>query len=143
MVAQRGTLRFQAQGAYLLVSLPVSAFRDFDEDGDHRMSEEELARHRGVLSAQVIAGVQLLRGAEPLPLEGMLLNLSRPHHQSGPADQIVIMGRFKTPEDGPLRFQLQLFGGEAVTQQVQLRITRRGIQSEVILSPQNAGIQIH
>ena len=106
------------------------------------MSEGELARHRDALSAQVIAGVQLFRGTEPLPLEGLLLNLSRPHHQSGPAAQVVIMGRFKAPGDGPLRFQLQLFGGEASTRQLQLRITRRGTQSEVILSPQNAEIQI-
>ena len=142
MVAQRGTLSFQARGAYLLISLPVSAFHGFDEDGDRRMSEGELARHRGALSDQVLAGIQLLRGTEALPLEGLLLNLSRPHHVSGPAEQIVIMGRFKAPGDGPLRFQLQLFGGDAATRQLQLRITRRGQQSEVRLSPQNTALQI-
>ena len=32
MVAQKGTLNFEAGGAYLLVSLPVSAFTGFDDE---------------------------------------------------------------------------------------------------------------
>lgn len=120
MVAQKGTLNFSGDGAYLLLSLPVSALRRVDENGDGLLNAHELQTHRAAIEQQVRAAVQLRRGGRALELQGLLLNLAPADHRPGhPAvhtaphahqhpntlpgaaatSQLVVMGRFALTGD--------------------------------------------
>jgi hypothetical protein len=106
MVAQNGTLNFSGGGAYLVLSVPVSAFERVDDDGDGLLSPRELQAHRPRIEQAVLAAVQLRRSGRALELQGLLLNLSPSDHAGGathdaPARQLVVMGRFALGEGTP------------------------------------------
>lgn len=144
MVAQKGTLNFSGGGAYMVLSLPVSAFKGVDDDGDQLLSLAELRSHAGSIEQQVQAGVQLLNKGHPLALQGLMLNLSPPDDApTAPANQIVVMGRYALAPavanklgtaPGPvadaalhpaLTFKVDLFGRAAAEQAYDITITRK------------------
>lgn len=99
MVAQKGTLNFSGGGAYLLLSLPVSALSGVDDNADGLLSQTELRAHTPVIEAQVRSGIQLTERARPggraFELQGLMFTLSPPDSTpSAPASQLVVMGRF-------------------------------------------------
>jgi hypothetical protein len=137
MVAQRGTLNIAGQGAYLVLSLPVSAFSGIDDDRDGALSVTEMRTHATAIEMQIQQGVQLTDSHGPRPLEGLMLNLSPPDdaHRDA-ATQLVVMGRFALDTDGgPIRFGLSLFGSDD-TERLQEIVVTRGAQSQrMVLSP--------
>ena len=138
MVSQRGTLNLVDSGAYLVLSLPVSAFTGIDDDRDGKLSQQELRTHAPSIEAQVQNGVQLvsLRGAHVL--EGLMLNTSPPDDAPGaPAEQIVVMGRFLLePSDPDLAFTFKLFGSGKTEQVEQITVTRGAETQLMTLTPQ-------
>ena len=46
MVAQHGTLNVVNEVAFMVLSVPVSAFEGIDDDGDGQLSMEEFTQHR-------------------------------------------------------------------------------------------------
>lgn len=144
MVAQKGTLNFSGDGAYLLLSLPVSALVRVDDDGDGLLSARELQAHTADIERQVRAAVQLVRGGRALPLQGLLLNLSPPEHPAGQvaahpsshtagaaASQLVVMGRFALAADAlpavgsAYRFRIGLFGRRPAERRIDMVFTQR------------------
>lgn len=73
MVAQRGTLNIVNGGAFIVLSMPVLAFRGVDDDGDGRMSNAEFAAHRLTIADTVKANVVLSDAQGPRELQGMML----------------------------------------------------------------------
>lgn len=133
MVAQKGTLNVEGGGAYLLVSLPVSAFTGYDDDGDRRLSQTELQHHAPVLQQQVSRGLQLLLDAQPLPFELLLMNTAPPDDTPGaPATHLVVMGRYVLPTDAAadpdagFRFIVRLLGQAPDERQLDMAFTRQG-----------------
>ncbi len=112
MAAQKGTLNLTPEGAYLVLSLPVSALQGVDNDGDGRMSQAELQAHAPVIEAQVQRGVRLSTGGTARALEGLMLSLSPPDDQpAAPALQVVVLGRFAPVSvGGPSWLEVRLFG---------------------------------
>ena len=112
MVAQKGTLNLTPEGAYLVLSLPVSAFQGVDDNGDGLLSQAELRDHAPSLVAQVQRGVRLSSGGTARALEGLMLSLSPPDDQpSAPGSQVVVLGRFAPASvAGPSWLELSLFG---------------------------------
>ena len=45
VAAQKGTLNFAGNAAFLVLSVPVSAIHSVDDDGDGMLSKAELATH--------------------------------------------------------------------------------------------------
>lgn len=142
MVAQKGTLNFDGRGAYLLVSLPVSAFTGHDDDGDQRLSSPELQRHAATLQQQLSAGLQLWVGEQPVPFEPLLLNTAPPDETPlAAATHMVAMGRYVLPhgigQDGSAsyRFSVGLFGQAADEQQLDLAFTRQGQSQTLSFTP--------
>jgi len=131
MVAQKGTLNFQGDGAYLLLSLPTAALQGVDDDGDGRLSPTELRAHAARIEQQVQAGVRLHSGGRDLPLQGLMLTLS-PDDDAAPAQpasQLVVMGRYAlgAPHAEAPRYTLTyaLFGRTDAERQLQLTVTRQ------------------
>ena len=48
MVEQHGTINFTNGGAFLVLSVPVSAFDGVEDDGDGALSAKELSQTNGV-----------------------------------------------------------------------------------------------
>lgn len=144
IVSQRGTLNIVAGGAYMVLSLPVSAFTGIDDDGDGRLSVQELRAHAGSIEAQVQSGVSLVSSQGVHALEGVMLNTAAPEDApTAQVEQIVVMGRFPMdPGANDLVFSLGLFGSGPNEQVEQITVTR-GPESQLLtLSPKNARDQV-
>ena len=138
MVAQRGTLNIvvasasaaPSAGAYLVLSIPVSALQGVDDDHDGLLSASELQRHAASIEDQLRAQVQLVGKAGALPLQGLMLQLSSPDETPGaPATQLVVMGRFAlgtlgAPGDA-LSLTIGLQGQHAGEQRFDVFVTRQ------------------
>ena len=138
MVAQRGTLNIVDDGAFMVLSLPVSAFRGVDDDGDGRLSMAEFGKHRQAIASAVTREVQLSDPQGARPLAGLMLTLSPPDQDpTGPAAQLIAMGRFAlaAPEQ-PLRMQVGLFGSTPAEQTLQLTVTHRSEAGLLVLTPE-------
>lgn len=136
MVAQSGTLNIVNDGAFMVLSLPMSAFEGVDDDGDGAMSPAELSRHAPQINQQVQLGAQLLAENQPLPLEGVLLQLSHTDEDpSTTATQLIVMGRFQLPSPATgLRFRLGLFGSGAGEQSQAITVSQGDTAHRLVLS---------
>lgn len=141
MVAQRGTLRVDAKGAWLVVSVPVAALGAVDDDADGKLSAAELRRHRGAIEARVHGGLRVLDDAGPCPLEGLLVNLAADHgSRLAPTDQVIAMGRYRLRDfEGALRVEADLFGRTAETGTLYLSATRGAAARTLVLSAEHPG----
>ncbi len=147
MVAQHGTLNFVGSGAFLVLSLPVSAFDGVDDDGDGRLSFAELKAHRAAIEATVVNRVRLADGHGLLPLQGVMLSLAPPDDApAAPAAQLVVLGRYALPGDAAglsaLQWSMPLFGRHADEQRLVLTVTRGAEQQELLLQPGQAAARL-
>jgi hypothetical protein len=147
MVAQRGTLNIVGDGAFMVLSLPVSAFPGIDDDGDGKLSSAELAAHQVQIFATITREVQLTDSQGKRPLEGLMLSLSPPDDApQAPASQLVALGRFALPAgtvdtsalDPSLRFGVNLFGKDALERNFQITVTRKPQAQVLMLTPDRA-----
>lgn len=144
MVAQRGTLNIVDDGIFMVLSLPVSAFSDIDDDGDGKMSLAEFSLHRSAIVEAINDGVQLYDQDGVRPLEGMMLSPVTPHDEpESPVRQLVVMGRFllKRVADESLNrslvFKLTLFGTSTTEQEFQVtaKYPEKSKQHKIMLTP--------
>lgn len=147
MVAQHGTLNLVGTGAFLVLSLPVSAFEGVDDDGDGRLSAAELQAHRSAIEATVARRVRLADAQGELPLQGVMLSLSPPEEDpTAPATQLVVLGRYALPADAArvrgLRWTMELFGRGAGERQLVLTATRGQQRQEALLVPAQAQVRL-
>jgi hypothetical protein len=137
MVAQRGTLNLVDNAAYMVMSLPVSAFRGVDDDGDGLLSLSEGNRHIREIESQIREGVQLSSPIGHLPLEGVMITLSPSDSTpSSPAAQIVVVGRYALEgSNEALELRLSLFGKDATEQAQEITVTRGKERQRMVLGP--------
>lgn len=134
MPAQQGTLNLLGDGAFMVLSVPVSALRGADDNGDGLLDARELHVHWRDIQAQVERGVELRDASGPRPLQGLMLTLSPADDApDSAATQLVALGRFALgAPTAPLHFRLGLFGRSPAERGFQIRITR-GDQAELLL----------
>ncbi|MGB5247485.1 MAG: hypothetical protein WBN34_13120 [Woeseia sp.] len=138
MVEQQGTINFKNGGAFLVLSVPVSAFADADEDSDGALSESELARNAEKIKQHLQSNVRLLDDAgEALPLQGLMLSLAHPDDaHAAPAKYVVALGRFLVEEeDAALEFEMALKGAEHEQQHFRITTTRQGVSRVLSIAP--------
>jgi hypothetical protein len=137
VAAQKGTLNFAGNAAFLVLSLPVSAMHSVDDDGDGMLSKAELATHADAIGQQVKAGVQLMGPAGALPLQLVMINIETPESApAAPASHLVVLGRYdleaqgkvadvpKTAASDGLSLRFTLFGNKPGEQVEDLTVTR-------------------
>jgi hypothetical protein len=138
MVEQHGTINFTNGGAFLVLSVPVSAFDGVDDDGDGALSARELGQHTAEVEQQFYDSVQLLNGrGESLPLQGLLMSLvSTDHAPTAPARQLIAFGRFAvTDAITPLDLRIVLQGKTSEEKNITITATRDGSSQEMVFSP--------
>jgi hypothetical protein len=146
MVAQKGTLNLQGDGAYLVVSLPVSAFSGIDDDGDGAWSAQELGLHGPHIQAQIKAQIQLRDALGRRPIDGITLVPTPPDDKpADPVTQLVVLVRFQlaqpVPADGAamatgLVFHAGLFGATPAEQQLSIAVTQGPQKQLLVLTPE-------
>ena len=139
VVSQRGTLNIVGDGAYMVLSLPVSALSGIDDDQDGLLSVAELRAHGASIESQIRQGVALDSDQGRSALEGIMLNTAPPDSTpSAPSTHLVVLGRFAIPAQATkLTLALQLFGTRADEQTEQIAVTR-GTESQLItLTPEH------
>ncbi len=138
MVAQHGTLNIVGDGAFMVLSLPASAFPQADDSGDGLLSLNEFQTHQAELLSAVQANVQLLDENDPRPLDGLLLSLSPDDDApNAPAANVVALGRFVLArgELSPrLQMQIALFGSEGKS--IDFTVTRAAEKHVLTLGPE-------
>lgn len=144
MVEQHGTLNFVGSGAFLVISLPVTAFHGIDDNGDQRVSAQELRDHWAAIEEQVRASVKLSDAAGPRPLEGIILNTSPPHETPDePAPQIVVLGRFAlADEKAPLTLDIGMWGTAEKERSYEIGVTRNGVRRTMVAAPERSRLDV-
>ena len=146
MVAQKGTVNLQGDGAYMVVSLPVSAFQGIDDDGDGAWSPQELGLHAAQIHIQLAQQLRLRDAQGPRPIEGVTLIPTPPDDRpNDPVTQLVVMARFVLahpvaldalyPEQG-LLFHAGLYGQQAAEKQLSITVTQGAHKQLLMLSPE-------
>lgn len=139
VVSQRGTLNIVGDGAYMVLSLPVSSLSGFDDNQDGLLSVDELRAHGASIESQIKQGVALDSNQGRSALEGVMLNTAPPDSTpAAPSTHLVVLGRFAIPAQATeLKLALRLFGTRADEQTEQIAVTR-GTQSQLItLTPEH------
>ncbi len=133
VVSQRGTLNIVGDGAYMVLSLPVSSLSGFDDNQDGLLSVDELRAHGASIESQIKQGVSLDSNQGHSALEGVMLNTAPPDSTpTAPSTHLVVLGRFAIPaQTTDLKLALRLFGTRADEQTEQIAVTR-GTQSQLI-----------
>jgi hypothetical protein len=120
MVAQHGTLNFVDNYVYIVLSLPISAFTNIDDDKDGNISLNEFNKHRHDVSEEIIKSIYLSVHDADITINGLLLNPSFDHeHVKGQTqvqqnvkhlDQVTITGRYTLPSaQSKVNFNIKLF----------------------------------
>ena len=142
MVAQRGTLNLQGNGAYMVLSVPASAFPRADDDGDGKLSQAELTAHRADMQTIVEKGILLHDSQVQRPLQGVFFTLSPPDDApQAPSDQVVVMARFVLAGpveagDQKLRLTVKLFGRTSAEREFQITVTQGSQAQLMLLNPE-------
>ena len=135
MVAQHGTLNFVDDGAFMVLSLPMSAFKGIDDDGDGKVSMIEFNNHRAGIVEAIGQSVTLGDEQGNLSLQDIMLSPVVAHDASDESiAQLTIMGRFALAgAKAALRFQVDLFGKQSTEQLLKITATRQSDHQEYIL----------
>ena len=139
IVSQHGTLNIVGDSAFMVLSLPVSAFKGIDDDGDGLLSVSELRAHSASIELQIKQGVQLQNSRGIRTLGGLMLNTVPPEHDySAPAKQIVVLGRYDLDSgSSDIKFTLRMFGAEIDERTEKITVTK-GTRTQIInLTPEN------
>lgn len=137
MVAQHGTVNIVDDGAFIVLSVPMSAFPVVDEDGDGVVTMIEFNSHRAEITESIRHNVVLSDDHATLALEGILLSPEVDHDEAGTstnAHQLTVMGRFTLVDpSAALSLFVGLYGQQEGEQNLQITGTRRAEGSEHVL----------
>lgn len=139
MPAQQGTLNVVGDSVFEVVALPVSAFPGVDEDGDGRLSDQEVAAHEAALQAQVGQRYRLFDGELPGQLEFVLVRAEhdeRSEASTAGAPTLLVLLKTRFPAaPRELRLQTDLFGTSPAEKQLTIKATRGSEVETAVLTP--------
>jgi hypothetical protein len=146
MVAQHGSLNIVDDGVFMVISLPVTAFKNVDDDNDGKLSNEEFSRHRPSIASTVHEKITLSDKGGKIALQGMMLAPVTSHHSlQTPSSQLIVMGRYTLGSQiSELQFGVDLFGVSQAEKIMEVTVTKKQSESrEVIkLSPQKKHVSL-
>lgn len=146
MVAQHGSLNIVDDGVFMVISLPVTAFKNVDDDNDSKLSAEEFSLHRASIASTVHEKIILSEKGRKIALQGMMLSPVNSHHSlQTPSSQLIVMGRYTlVSPDNDLQFEVDLFGTSPSEQIVEVIATKKQNESRQVikLSPQQTYVSL-
>ena len=147
MVAQHGTVNIVDDGAFMVLSVPMSAFEAVDVDRDGVVTMIEFNDHRAQIMESIRNNIVLSDDHGMLALEGIMLSPEADHdvaYDQGSASvgQLTVMGRFTLVDPhAALSLYVGLYGTADTEQTLQVIGTRRsaGPEHVLVLTPQASG----
>ena len=145
MVAQHGTVNIVDDGAFIVLSVPMSAFPQVDENADGAVTMIEFNNHRAEITESIRHNIVLSDDHATLALEGIMLSPEAEHDEAGTLasiGQLTVMGRFTLVDpSAALSLFVGLYGAHDGEQALQITGTRRSAGPEHVLrlSPQASG----
>ena len=148
ILAQKGTVNFVEEAAFMVVSVPVSAFRGIDDDDDGQLSRVELDNHQLEIRTQFISKVKLLSDEKSVPLQLLLVDISPSDNSKvAIANQIIVLGRFDIHsklidsdqmknQSEKLKFEYSLFGIGSDERQQDFTMTRNKESQWIRFTPE-------
>jgi hypothetical protein len=140
ITANKGTVSVKDRNIYVVLSVPVAALKDFDDNADKRIDAAELGRHAGNLRAQIEARVRLTADGAAA-VEGLTFVVSplTDDHDQDATDYVVAMiaQRF---DAAPRTVELwtDLFGKSKADRSISLIASRDGVEETAMLSPKRS-----
>lgn len=127
MVAEHGTLNFVDNNVFIVLSIPMSAFKGVDENKDGKVSIVEFNAHKKLITKRVKKNVYLADHQYKFTIDGLLLNPEASHtHKSNNIDQITITGRYSLPSKlTKVNFNVKLFSNNERKQHYQITATNK------------------
>lgn len=136
--AQKGSLSFKAEHAFLAMSIPVSGLKGVDADGDGLLSSSEFQANLPAIDTQIRNGIGLISATGPLHLDELMIQLSLSSDKPAPERQLLVMGQFSLNSSGQdLKFKLNLFGHQADEMRQYITVTRGEETQLLTLTPEN------
>jgi len=131
MVAQHGTLNFLNDDVFMVLSVPMSAFKGIDSDNDGKVTMIEFNNHREAIGKTVKANIALSENSTSLPLTGLMLSPVVHHHGTTQGiTQLALMGKFKLAATvnrpdalSLLKFHVGLFGNKKKERALEITAT--------------------
>ena len=126
MVAQHGTINIIDDDAFMVLSLPVSAFAGIDDNDDGKVTMIEFNDHRVAIVASIKDHVTLSASDRRLTLKEIILSPVAEHGSSAESiSQLIVMGRFYLGgRDSALRFEMGLYGAGEAGKNFEITATR-------------------
>ena len=133
MKAQHGTLNIFEDGIYMVLSLPVSAFDDIDENNDGRLSMVEFNNQRSTIIEAIKNEITLSNSKNNISLEGIMLSPELSHDSSDASiSQLVVLGKFNVHQPiQPLTYTNNLYGQRVNEQIITITVTRQSDKKRV------------
>jgi hypothetical protein len=127
MVAQHGSLNIVDDGVFMVISLPVSAFKNIDNDNDGKLSTEEFTLHRSIIASTVHEKIILSDTNGKAALQGMMLAPVASHNSpQAPASQLIVMGRYTiVSPNSELQYKVDLFGTMPSEKTIEITVTNK------------------
>ncbi|MBO85872.1 MAG: hypothetical protein CL927_10985 [Deltaproteobacteria bacterium] len=145
MPAGHGTMNVVGGKAYMVLSIPVSAFSSVDACHDGTLTPRELHANRSALQQQVRSDLAL-HSQRPAPFEQVLFDLPAGHghgHDAGSDLVVMVVATVGTAPNG-LALESRLWGADGAPIKVRATVMQNGreVRREVArLSPTNAEIR--
>ena len=133
MPKENGTMKIVDNSANFVISVPISALQNVDDDSDGLLSPDELARHNGSIAKQFDRRFSVSNdGAVGEQVMSWAISPIN-DNPSASSDYVVVMHRVFFPA-APLKLELttDLFGAAPGKTQMTLRASR-GDESEVAI----------
>jgi hypothetical protein len=110
MAAQQGTLNIIDNHVFVVLSIPITAFEDIDNNT--HISIDEFNQHRKKMAVLIKTEIMLIDENTHYEIDGLLLSPDTPHDKGATViENITIMGRY-TPSNisNNVKFSVGLFG---------------------------------
>ena len=135
MVAQHGSLNIVDDGVFMVISLPVSAFENIDDDNDGKLSAEEFTQHRSRIASTVHEKIILSDINGKASLQGMMLAPVTSHHSpQAPASQLIVMGRYTiVSPNNELQYEVDLFGTMPSEKIIEVTVTNKQYNNKQVI----------
>lgn len=119
MAPDKGTLNFDNTGGYLVLSLPASAFLEFDENKDKQLTFNEIKSQQQEIIAYISQSIYLTEKAVKTHLSGALLAPQKSHTKGQKhIEQIVVIGKFLSSLSNDTTLNASLFGNSEISQEL-------------------------
>ena len=132
MVAQQGTLNIVDSDAFVVISLPISAFDGVDSNQDGVVTMIEFNHNRDVVTQILEKKFRLIDNGTSSTLVDILLSPVQDHHsKSDGFSQLTVMGRFNLKNlSDSFELKADLFGTTA--KEKALKITMKRASDKLI-----------